>query len=56
MKKYLHKKLGWFQCRFKGIVKEGDVVVCVWCGNSYKVKGLPYIGDPDFKLKKLNNN
>ncbi len=48
MKEKLHKKYGWFECRFHPfdiheLKPEGDKVICRWCGKEYNTKGYPYI-------------
>jgi hypothetical protein len=51
MKKWLHRKYGWFECMFSQFDAYNDVIQCQWCGTKYKREGLPYIGG--MKLTKL---
>ena len=44
MKRFLHKKYGWFKCRFSPLDAYNEVLECRWCGKKYKRDGIPYIG------------
>ena len=44
LKKYLHRKYNWFECRFSPLDAYEEIISCRWCGKSYKRNGLPYIG------------
>lgn len=55
MKKMLHKKYGWFECRFSPLDAYEPQLSCKWCGKQYTKTGLPYIGDPDFSLTPTTN-
>lgn len=51
MRKWLHIKFGWYDCRFNPLSIYDLAFPCRWCGKHYTMKGLPYIGDPDFRLE-----
>lgn len=47
MKKWLHKKFGWFECMFNPFDTEpadkGEVISCRWCGKKYKLVGIRHL-------------
>lgn len=42
MKRYLHRKYGWFKCRFSRFDALEEILECRWCGDRYKRGGIPY--------------
>lgn len=54
MKKWLHKKYKWFECRFSPLDAYEKKLQCRWCGDWYESNGeLPYIGG--MKLTKITH-
>jgi len=48
MQEKLHKKYGWFECRFHPfdihkLQTSGDEIKCRWCEKKYKTTGYPYL-------------
>ena len=57
MKKYLHKKFGWYDHMFHPFdiaeLEETErIITCRWCEKDFKVEGEPYI---NAKILPLSN-
>jgi hypothetical protein len=52
MKKWLHIKFGWFDCRFHPFDIYNEIITCRLCGKKYKTSGYPYV---DQRLTSINS-